>query len=211
MQFPDARILIFAKAPQPGRVKTRLAPCLGKQGAADFHAKCVRYAVDRLCASRLAPVVLYAAPDASADLFVELAARYPVTLATQQGDDLGERMHRACREQLGEARALLLVGADAPALQPQHLRQALALLQEGRDLVMQPAEDGGYVMLGLASDQPALFSDMPWGTDQVASATRACCGELGLSLAELPLSWDLDRPQDLERLAELDDFNAFSG
>jgi rSAM/selenodomain-associated transferase 1 len=209
MQFPDARILIFAKAPVPGQVKTRLAPRLNEQEAAAFHRKCVRYAVERRCVAELAPVVLYAAPSVDFPLFTELAGQWPLQLADQQGDDLGERMYRAVREQLALASAVLLTGTDAPALQNDELQQALAYLYDGADVVMQPAEDGGYVLLGLCSEQPLLFSDMPWGSDQVARLTRERCEHLGLCLVELPTSWDVDRPEDLDRLAGLERFSAY--
>jgi len=211
MQFPDARILIFAKAPQAGRVKTRLVSSLGAEGAADFHRKCVRFAVAQRCSAALAPVVLYATPDTESALFTGLAAKWPLELAQQQGADLGERMYRAAREQLTTARAVLLTGTDAPALQDAHLQLALERLYDDVDVVMQPAEDGGYVMLGLRSDQPQLFDEMPWGSDQVARETRQRCASLGLTLYELPQSWDVDRPQDLDRLSGLEAFSTFQG
>ncbi len=200
MQFPNARILIFAKAPQPGKVKTRLIPRLGESGASDFHEKCIRLVVGRRIGANLAPVVLYASPNGNAPLFIELAGRHPIQLADQQGPELGERMLSAARDSLRDADAVLLTGTDAPALNNTYLHAALAGLYEGVDVVMQPASDGGYVMLGIRSAYPALFTDMPWGSDKVAQQTRERCRSMGLRLLELPLSWDVDRPEDYDRL-----------
>lgn len=209
MQFPDARILIFAKAPQAGRVKTRLVPLLGEQGACDFHAHCLRQAVAARCAARLAPVLLYVTPDVHHPLFSELCERYPVQLRVQHGSDLGERMNNAAIESLAEASAVLLTGTDAPALSDRQLHEALSKLSAGSDVAIQAAEDGGYVMLGLRAAQPALFTDIPWGGDEVARLTRERCHASGLALFELPLGWDIDRPRDLQRLAGMEGFEAY--
>jgi len=200
MQFPDARILIFAKEPQPGEAKTRLIPRLGAQGASEFHAQCVRNAVARRTGANLAPVVLYAAPNANTAFFKALARDYPLQLAKQQGDDLGERMFNAVRESLAYADAVLLTGTDAPAMRNQHFEQALEHLYRGADVVMQAATDGGYVMLGVRAALSELFADMPWGGDQVAQLTRLRCRQLGKALVDLPESWDIDVPDDYDRL-----------
>jgi len=200
MQFPNARILIFAKAPQPGKVKTRLISRLGEAGASDFHEECICHVVERRSGANLAPVVLYAAPDATAPFFRGLANDYPIQLADQQGSGLGERMLSATRESLRGADAVVLTGTDAPALFNTHLRQALAYLYDGVDVVMQPAADGGYVMLGVCCAYPELFEDMPWGSNKVARLTRERCRSLELGLFELPLCWDIDRPADYDRL-----------
>ena len=213
MQFPDARILFFAKAPVAGQGKTRLAPLLGAQGAADLHTACVRHTVAERCnarLARLAPVILYTTPGTSHPLFAELADRHPVAVRPQHGADLGERMRNAARDCLEEAGAVLLTGTDAPALRNEELLAALQALHGGADVVMTPAEDGGYVLLGLRGDHPGLFSAMPWGGAQVAAMTRARCAAAGLQLVELPVCWDVDRPEDLERLAaENPGFSAF--
>lgn len=200
MQFPNARILIFAKEPQPGEAKTRLIPRLGAQGACDFHAQCVRNALARRTRAQLAPVVLCAAPQAHRPFFKALAREYRLQLVDQQGEDLGQRMFNAARESLVHAEAVLLTGTDAPAMRNEHLKQALEHLYQGADVVMQAAADGGYVMLGMRSELPGLFTDMPWGSDQVAQLTRLRCRQLGKKLLELPESWDIDLPEDYDRL-----------
>jgi len=201
MQFPDARILIFAKAPQPGRVKTRLIPALGEQGAAAFHEACIRHAVQQRCAAALAPVLLYVAPHTGHPVFAELAQRYPIELRIQQGAELGQRMANAARECLDQADWVLLTGSDAPSLSNADLFEAARRLQQGGRAVMSAAEDGGYVMLGLSQPSPSLFVDMPWGSDRVAELTRARCRQQQSALQELAQRWDVDRPEDLFRLS----------
>ena len=210
MHFPNARILIFAKAPVAGQVKTRLAPLLGAQGAADLHAACVRHAVAERCKAGIAPVILYTTPGTSHPLFREVARQHPVGIRPQHGEDLGDRMRNAACACLKEAGAVLLTGTDAPSLQNDQLLAALQALQAGADVVMVSAEDGGYVLLGIRSDHPGLFSAMPWGGAQIAAITRKRCAEAGLELVELPVCWDIDRPEDVGRLAaEIPGFAAF--
>lgn len=202
MQLADARILIFAKAPQPGRVKTRLIPALGEEGACALHRRLLRHTVHQLCSAALAPVELWCAPDCDHPVFAELASVYPVALFSQEGGDLGQRMAHAAAQALGRASQVLLVGTDAPTLLPHHLQRALIALDEA-EVVMIPAEDGGYVLLGLRDQVPGLFDKMPWGTDRVAELTRSRCADLGLVLTELEELWDIDRPEDLARYSAL--------
>jgi rSAM/selenodomain-associated transferase 1 len=199
MRFPDARILIFAKVPEPGRVKTRLIPLLGAQGAADLHARLLADTVARLAPAGLAPVELWCAPDPGCASFSELANRYPLGLHPQRGADLGERMLDAAADALTRSGAVVLVGTDCPPLGRAYLARALTELRAA-DAVLGPAEDGGYVLLGIKTAAPVLFSSIPWGTDRVAAVTRDRMGALGWSWAELPVLWDLDRPDDLIRL-----------
>ncbi len=97
----------------------------------------------------------------------------------------------------------LIIGTDCPALTPAHLRAAADILHGGDDAVALPAEDGGYVLIGTRSVQPALFTDMRWGTAEVMEETRRRLRKLGLSWQEPATLWDLDLPEDLDRLHEL--------
>lgn len=198
MLFPDARVLIFAKAPEPGRVKTRLHPALGPRVAADLQARLLSDTVDRLANPGLAPVELWCSPGPDRDPFPELAHRYGLGLHRQRGEDLGARMLYAAADALSRGNAVILVGTDCPLLDGTYLRRALAALDD-RGAVLGPAEDGGYVLLGLRRAVPALFSNFPWGTDRVAAITRDRMEALGWDWEELPILWDLDRPEDLRR------------
>lgn len=200
MLYPDARVLIFAKAPEPGRVKTRLIPVIGRQAAAGLQARLLADTVSRLAAAGVSPLELWCSPDPGREPFPELADRYGISLYRQQGDDLGARMLHAAADALGRGSASILVGTDCPPLDGAYLRRALAVL-DGRDAVMGPAEDGGYVLLGLRQAAPTLFAGIPWGTGRVAAITRDRMAALSWDWEELPVLWDLDRPEDLKRFA----------
>ena len=199
MQFPDSRILIFAKAPVPGQVKTRLIPGLGAEGAAHLHGTLLEKTISQAVASGLAPVSFWCAPSTDHPAFQRLASECGIGLETQVGEDLGERMLRAAEQGLREAGSVLLIGTDCPALSPIHLRQALLWLESGKDAVIGPAEDGGYVLLGLKRTHPQLFRGIEWGSDRVLSDTRERLSTLGWRWEELETLWDLDRPEDLKR------------
>jgi len=203
MQFPRAQILIFAKAPEAGKVKTRLIPVLGAEGAADLYRRLLRSTVQWIVAAEIAPLICCCAPDAAHPEFQQLAREQGIRLETQVGADLGERMAQAASCQLASGGPLLLIGGDCPALQAGHLLQALDWLKGGCDAVIGPAEDGGYVLLGLNKSGPALFQGIAWGSDSVLDETRRRLRQLGWQWRELELLWDLDRPADLERLRAL--------
>ena len=199
MRFPAARILIFAKAPLPGQVKTRLVPLLGAAGAARLHSAMVAQTVRRMQAAALAPLQLWCAPSAAAPLFEELKQTNTLELCEQRGADLGARMLHAFTAALQSAEIAVAIGTDWPALDPGVIATALQRLQQGDDAVLGPAEDGGYVLLGLRRVDTRLFEDIVWGSDQVLAQTQERLRQLQWQWSELPMSWDLDRPVDFER------------
>ncbi len=199
-------IIVFAKAPQPGAVKTRLIPALGAAGAARLHERLVDRTLATAAAAGVGPLELCGDP-ASDPLLAARAAAYGATLTEQGPGDLGARMHRAFARALASAQAVLAVGCDCPALTGQRLREANAALAAGHDAVLGPAEDGGYVLIGLARVHASLFEHIGWGGRDVLEATRARLAVLGWRWLELETLWDIDRPEDLERLrnARLED------
>jgi rSAM/selenodomain-associated transferase 1 len=198
VHFQDARLLVFAKAPEPGRVKTRLVPPLTGQEAASLHRDLLVRRVQGLAEAELARVELWCAPSPEFGVFGDLERDYGVDLYGQAGRDLGERMHGAVEEASRRARRLVLLGTDCPAMDIGYVTAALESLEK-QDAVMGPAEDGGYVLLGLKQSAPELFSKIPWGTGEVAALTRERMRGLGWTWTELPTLWDLDRPEDLAR------------
>ncbi len=198
-RFPRARVLVFAKAPVAGACKTRLIPALGADGAADLHRALLEDTLARLAPAGIAPIELWCAPDAGHPVFRELAARWAVSLHTQQGDDLGARLRHAATNALAQAEAVVLIGCDCPGLGSAQVTSALTALLESspQDAVLGPADDGGYVLLGLRQAARELFADMPWGGDQVAAVTRERMAGLGWRWRELASLPDLDRPEDL--------------
>jgi rSAM/selenodomain-associated transferase 1 len=200
----DDAVLIFAKTPQAGRVKTRLIPQLGAEGAARLYSELLRREIGWLADETPYALEVWTTPHANHPFWQELGDRYRLSLHVQRGSDLGARMGQAARQALGRYRRVLLLGIDCPALTPSHLRQAFAWLAQGEDAVLGPAEDGGYVLLGLGRWHPALFEGHEWGGDSVAETTRRALRGIGWRWRELEVLWDLDRPRDLPRLRRLD-------
>lgn len=204
MQYPQGRILIFAKAPVPGYTKTRLIPALGAQGAADLQAKLIRKTVDMAVETDLAQVQLWTCGDEERALFDEYYAAVKGEIHNQYGNDLGARMENALAQTLGVAEFAVLIGTDCPAMGCDYLESACEALATGCDAVLGPAEDGGYVLIGLRRNHSHLFENIPWSTADVLSQTRQRLDDLEWSRPELATLWDVDHPKDLKRLIALE-------
>ena len=197
------RIIVFAKAPIPGQVKTRLCPPLTPDEAATLHGSFVLDTVERTkaAAAKLKlPLDRYlaCAPSATHVFFKILEERQGVKLINQVGDDLGARMNQACNALLAQGyRQVLLMGTDVPTLPFDHFKQALTAL-ENHDLVLGPAFDGGYYLIGLRRMAPELFTDIPWSTDQVLGLTQEKAEGIGLQASLIPPWRDVDTLADLE-------------
>jgi rSAM/selenodomain-associated transferase 1 len=189
------RTAILARAPIPGQAKTRLIPALGETGAATLQARLIERAVDT--AAAVGPVTLWATPDAGHAGFVAAAARYGLELKRQPDGDLGTRILAAMTVPGGTT---LVIGTDCPVLTSRNLQVCAELLRAGRDVVVVPVTDGGYALIGARRPQPALFNDMPWGTETVMAETRRRMTRLDLSWREPFVLWDVDVPADLERM-----------
>jgi len=193
--------MVFAKAPEAGRVKTRLVPVLGEEGAARLHRQLVEHALGIAQACGLGEVELWCAPDAADPFFNECAMRHGARLCEQGPGDLGARMKRALDGAFAQGARGVLIGSDCPAMSPDYLRQAAAALADGNDAVFGPAEDGGYVLAGMARAPAALLFDaMAWGTASVMQRTRERLTRLAWRWHELPVLWDVDRPEDVLRM-----------
>lgn len=192
------QVAVLAKAPAAGLAKTRLIPALGASGAARLQRQLTLNTLQTACGAGLGAVTLWCAPHAQHRFFRALHQSTGVPCREQAGGDLGERMHAAFGLHCAQG-PLLLIGTDCPPLTPAHLRQAARALLDGDDVVVHPAEDGGYVLVGLRQPQPALFRDIAWSTDAVMAQTRARAITAGLRLRELDTLWDLDVPADLVR------------
>ena len=190
-------VAVLAKAPIAGFAKTRLIPVLGARGAAVLQERLVERAVETACAAAIGPVTLWATPDESHPVFQSIGARLGITLARQADGDLGARMLAAIT---AANTCVLLIGSDCPALTLEHLRTAADVLRDCAPAVVIPAEDGGYALIGMRTPEPALFSDMPWSTPLVMNETRRRLRTLGLTWHEPVTLWDVDLPQDLERM-----------
>lgn len=204
---PHAALVIFAKAPIPGEVKTRLCPPLTPDEAATLHGS---FVLDMLERSKTAvaklklPLDRYLAcmPSSTLVFFKIMEERQGVKLVDQVGDDLGTRMQHTFETMFAKQyQRVFLVGTDVPSLPLDHYAQALALL-ETNDLVLGPALDGGYYLIGLKRTVPDLFVGIPWSTDRVLEMTREKATTLGLKTALLPPWRDVDTIDDLQALIE---------
>ncbi len=199
MRHPSGRILIFAKAPVPGEVKRRLAKTLGADEATKVYEAMLEYVVAMAARSGLSPITLCVTPDSGHPLFQSLSERFGVELEPQRGADLGERMAHALESALETAEYAILIGSDCPLLDEAYLAQALEGLAQGAEAMFGPAEDGGYVLVGLRRSEPALFRDLPWGGERVMAITRERCAEKAIRLKELAVLYDIDRENDFAR------------
>lgn len=206
-------LVIFAKAPQPGLVKTRLIPALGAQGAAALARRMLAHTLAEGLAAQLtgsihsvelcgSPAPLHNAAPHAAWQHITLPAG--LVLTAQGEGDLGERLARASARALESApertqAAVLLIGTDCPALNAAALRQAAQQLSD-HDAVLIPASDGGYCLLGFKQHHASLFTAMPWSTAAVAQETLARCAALGWRVWQGAALSDIDEPADLAAL-----------
>ncbi len=194
-RFPDTALLIFCKAPIPGQVKTRLSPHLTPVQSAQTHQQLAVITLQMATEQPFCPIQLWCSPDTLDNFFSHLTQNFPLTLHQQQGDDLGARMLYAMSSALMVYRHAIVIGTDCPSLTPATLQQACIALKE-TDVVLAPAEDGGYVLMGCNRPQPNLFVDMPWGTSAVLALTRERIRQQNLRCHELATFWDVDTFDD---------------
>jgi rSAM/selenodomain-associated transferase 1 len=195
------QVAVLGKAPIAGLAKTRLIPALGAQGAARLQRQLTLDALRAAREANLGAVTLWCAPDARHRFFRALHKTTGLVCRAQPGGDLGQRMHAAF--ELHCARGPLLVtGTDSPPLTPAHLRRAAQALIDGDEAVFYPAQDGGYVLVGLRRPQAALFRDIAWSTDAVMHQTRERAAGSGLRIREFETLWDVDDPSDLDHWRE---------
>ncbi len=199
--YPDSVLLLFAREPVRGQVKTRLQGALGEEGTLRLHEDLIRHSARMVSQSGLCPWRFCVAGDPGHPLFLSLSDDLPPL--RQTGGDLGERMALAVDQALRHSRHVILLGADCASVDAAALGQALAALHEGRNAVLGPAEDGGYVLLGLDDARWLDFTDMPWGTSAVLELTHQRLRQSGADWCELPPGWDVDRPADLSKLDRL--------
>ncbi len=197
----DTKIVVFARAPEPGVAKTRLIPLLGAQRAAALQRMLIERALRTALAAGIGEVELWCAPSALHPLLTHFCLQFGIAAASQCDGDLGARMLHAAVATLASSTRVLIIGADCPALTPAELRQAAQALTQPHEAVVIPAEDGGYALIGLNWCDARLFEGIIWGSDSVMAATRDRLNTLGWRWLELPPTWDVDRPADFERLA----------
>ena len=200
-------LVIFAKAPIPGQVKTRLCPPLTPDEAATLHGS---FVLDTLERTKVATTqfklpcdrYLACAPSTTHVFFKIMEERQRVKVIDQIGDDLGVRMQHAFETLFARGyQQVLIIGTDVPTVPLNHFKQTLAMLEE-HDLVLGPALDGGYYLIALKRPHSELFIDIPWSTDQVLTLTQEKATRLRLKTALLEPWRDVDTLDDLQALIE---------
>jgi rSAM/selenodomain-associated transferase 1 len=197
-------LLVFAKAPLAGAVKTRLAAAIGAERAAAVYRALLETTLACAAAARAAGIVdrieLWCTPDADHPHLRSLAERHAASRHRQPDGDLGLRMRAAFADALPRVSSVLLVGTDCPALQPGHIAAAATALAT-HDAVVVPAEDGGYVLVG--ARRPLPFANVRWSTPHALADTLAGFAQAGLACARLAPLWDVDDAADLARWEDL--------
>ena len=185
-----------------GRAKTRLIPALGAGGAARLQAALIEDTLRRARAAGPVELELWGTGGDSGGWLPGVAARYGASIHEQCDGDLGARMQGALARATADGTPALIIGTDAPGLTAVSIEQAGASLAR-HDAVLVPARDGGYVLLGVHAAPDSLFAGVDWGTDRVLAATRERLQALDWCVDERPVAWDVDRPEDLERVRAL--------
>ena len=203
-RYPNALILLFIKAPFLGQVKTRLEPLLGIEKSLELHRAMGQRIAGLLSSIKLAPWQLWVSADESNEFFLGICNRKDIRL--QIGSSLGEKIAASMENALLKpgVDGVIVIGSDCPSFDAAYLESAMHQLYVGHDVVIGPAEDGGYVLIGMKAPNPGVFKGVEWGTDRVLEQTITNIDMLNLSHVLLETLWDVDRPEDLDRLQNLD-------
>ena len=192
------KLIVFTRYPEPGTTKTRLIPVLGKAGAANLHRLMAQKAIARALSlknSRRLSVEIHHTGGSQQQMQDWLGT--DLIYQNQMDGDLGAKMTAAFQNSFDSGvDKVAIVGTDCPDLKAEIMAQAFDKLSE-HDLVLGPAKDGGYYLIGLGRSIPELFSSIKWGTSEVFAATRAIAQNLDLNIADLPTLADIDLPEDL--------------
>ena len=194
--------MVAAKQPERGKVKTRIASVLGDARAAELYRCALLDTLAlALSISDVTHALSYAPPtDDARRYFARIAPT--LLLMPQSGATLGERLGDTLARLLARFSPVVIIGSDGPDLPAAFLTRAFDLLRDRIDVVLGPANDGGYYLVGMRSMQPTLFEGIDWSTDAVARQTRKRAGDAALNLVELPHWHDLDTVADLQALVD---------
>ena len=192
---PNAALLVFAKAPRPGAVKTRLARSIGDRAAAEVYRRMGRLIIEQVAPAPATVTVCHDPDDAGKEVRDWLGSA-PARYWPQGGGDLGARLSRMFDRAFESSERVGVIGTDAPAVDAETVRRALLAL-DSADLVLGPSRDGGYYLMALRRPQPHLFTGIGWSTPSVMEETVARARSLGLSVTCLEVQSDVDTAADL--------------
>ena len=190
-------LIIFARAPVLGQVKTRLIPGVGQRKATSIYKKLLSKTIALARKSDFSSIQVWVDGDIQHEYFKQLKKRYGFKIYRQTGRDLGMRMSNSFHTILRNYPIAILIGSDCPELTLYDLRQAQRYLENDHDVVLGPAEDGGYYLIGLKKNEYCLFQNIKWGNDTVIAETCSRINMLNLKLQLLPVHRDVDRVSDL--------------
>ena len=190
------RLVIFAKAPIPGQVKTRLAKQTGQLQAARIYRQLLSHQTQALKGLDTCKIEIHCSPDTRHPYLRQCAQQLNAGLYKQTGRDLGIRMFNALRSGLKRSEICVLIGSDMPTINIYDINSSIDLLAQGADVVFLPAEDGGYGLVAMKTANAALFRNMCWSQSDVLDKTLARARRLGLSCKLLPARADIDSKRD---------------
>ncbi len=199
-QYPTGKIIIFAKQPSVGKVKTRLIPAMGAKRATLLYQQLLQNTVEKVTQlPLLAAVKIYTSPTIQHPLLAQMKHFYPASfLRLQKGKCLGEKMFYAFKEALKGTDFVILIGTDCPEISYQMIQLVCEKIQEKNyQAVIYPAKDGGYVLIALKIAHFGIFRGVAWGTDKVLQQTRQRLRQYGYCWYEGKAFQDFDNPQDI--------------
>jgi len=190
-------LLIFAKAPVAGQVKTRLISGLGRHRATSLYEELLTMTLNTARKAGFLEIQVWVSGDMNHRYFTRLKNRHYVKLFQQRGKDLGQRMSNAFDSVLRKHAYAVLIGSDCPSLSSSDLQTGRNFLENKKDIVLGPANDGGYYLIGLKQNKPELFSNIKWGEETVFSETCCRIEKNNLNMGLLSKRSDVDRTSDL--------------
>ncbi len=197
----NQQLIIFTRYPEPGKTKTRLIPALGAEGAANLQFQMTETTIIK--ANKLSNMMSLLVEIRFAGGNFQLMKNWlgsDLKYQEQGTGNLGERITRAFESAFNQGmKYVVIIGTDCPSLTPGMMLQAFAKLTQS-DVIIGPATDGGYYLIGLKKIIPELFQGINWGTSVVLSQTVAIAQNINLAIDYLPELSDIDRPEDLEKL-----------
>lgn len=215
----DTLLIIFAREPVAGQVKTRLIPALGETGSTELYKRLLNYTIEKFIFTKhsteplrntksLIPVNLCLTPESQINYFQNMDCAESFIISRQVGDDLGARMFNALSAALCNFKKAILIGTDCPFLSVEDIEQAIKAL-DSNDMVFSPAKDGGYVLVGAKKATNVAFKSIQWSTDKVMSQTRESLTQHQLSWFELRSQIDIDVKDDLKYLLQHNEFKDY--
>lgn len=189
-------LLLLTRSPVKGKVKTRLIPCLGEDGATVAHKELVLNTLNTLDNCDFVDKKVWLKGERSV---FDSCFSTSFFISEQKSNDLGENMLEAAKQALIDYQHVIIIGSDCPDLSTHDIQQARKDLNNGDDLVLGPAEDGGYYLIGFSQLYSELFSGIEWGTEKVFNTTLQKAKDLSLGVSTLTMHYDVDTAEDYAR------------